>query len=232
MGDVVDLAQPGGEGQPFRVAGIVAYSLPTRTAEGAILMSLTDARQRFGVTEAGLWALEPEQGVSEEAFAAAVQREADELFAEALTADELASELGRSLDRLIGLFDVLALLAVVIGGLGIVNTMAVGVVERGREIAILRSHGMTVGQVQAMVVAEASIIGAVGGLAAVAIGTLVAWVTVAIAAPSDFAGGLAMPWGLLAAVILLGVGVSSAAGIIPARAAASTPITEQLRHFE
>jgi ABC-type antimicrobial peptide transport system permease subunit len=86
--------------------------------------------------------------------------------------------------------------------------------------------------VQAMVVAEASIIGAVGGLAAVGIGTLVAVVTVYLAAPGDFAGGLAMPWGLLLAVILLGIGVASAAGIFPARAAASMPITEQLRHFE
>jgi ABC-type antimicrobial peptide transport system permease subunit len=83
-----------------------------------------------------------------------------------------------------------------------------------------------------MVMAEASIIGAVGGLAAVGIGLLVAWVTVDVAAASDFAGGLAVPWGLLAAVILLGVGVASAAGIFPARSAASVPITDQLRHFE
>jgi putative ABC transport system permease protein len=215
------------------VAGIVAYSLPTRTAEGAILMSLPDARDRFGVSEeASLWVLMPEVGASDDAVSAAIAETAAGLAAEPLTASDLASDLGRSLDRLIGLFDVLALVAVVIGGLGIVNTMAVGVVERGREIAILRSHGMTVGQVQAMVMAEASIIGAVGGLAAVGIGILVAWVTVSFAAASDFAGGLAMPWGLLAAVVLLGVGVASAAGIFPARAAASTPITDQLRHFE
>jgi putative ABC transport system permease protein len=210
----------------------VAYSLPTRTVEGAILMSLADARDRFGVTEASLWTLEPERGVPAAAFTSAVAKTADLLGAEALTAPELASELGRSLDRLIGLFDVLALLAVVIGGLGIVNTLAVGVLERTREIAILRSHGMTVGQVQAMVVAEAGIIGAVGGLAAVAIGALVAWVTVEVAAPGDFAGGLAVPWGLMAAVVLLGVGVASVAGIYPARAAAGTSITESLKHFE
>ncbi|HEY7464230.1 MAG TPA: FtsX-like permease family protein, partial [Candidatus Limnocylindria bacterium] len=152
--------------------------------------------------------------------------------AEALTAPQLASELARSLDRLIGLFDVLALLAVLIGGLGIVNTLAVGVLERRREIAILRSHGMTVGQVQAMVVAEAGIIGAVGGLAAVVIGAMVAWITVNVAAPGDFAAGMAIPWALLAAVVLLGIGVASVAGIYPARAAAATSITESLKHFE
>jgi putative ABC transport system permease protein len=121
---------------------------------------------------------------------------------------------------------------VVIGSLGIVNTLAMGVVERGREIAILRSHGMTVGQVQAMVVSEAAIMGAVGGVAAVATGLLVAWATVTFGAPGDFAAGLAIPWSLLAAVLLLGIGVASAAGIYPARIAARTSITGSLKHFE
>jgi putative ABC transport system permease protein len=232
VGDTIQLARPGDEAQPFSVAGIVAYSLPTRTADGAILMSLADAHSRFGVTQASLWALQPDGSLLEATFSAEVQRVASSLSAEALTAPQLASELARSLDRLIGLFDVLALLAVLIGGLGIVNTLAVGVLERRREIAILRSHGMTVGQVQAMVVAEAGIIGAVGGLAAVVIGAMVAWITVNVAAPGDFAAGMAIPWALLAAVVLLGIGVASVAGIYPARAAAATSITESLKHFE
>jgi putative ABC transport system permease protein len=232
IGDTIQLALPGGEPQPFGVAGIVAYSLPTRTSDGAILMSLAEAKDRFGVSTASLWVLESDGSLPEEAFTAGVQRTADELAAEALTARDLSSELSRSLDRLIGLFDVLALLAVVIGGLGIVNTLAVGVLERTREIAILRSHGMTIGQVQAMVVAEAGIIGAVGGVCAVGIGALVAWVTVSIAAPGDFAAGMAVPWALLAAVVLVGVGVASVAGIYPARAAAATSLTESLKHFE
>jgi putative ABC transport system permease protein len=232
VGDTIQLAPAGGEAQPFRVAGMVAYSLPTRTADGAILISLADAQERFGVTEASLWTLEPDGSLPDDAFTAEVQRTADSLAAQALTARDLSDELSRSLDRLIGLFDVLALLAVVIGGLGIVNTLAVGVLERSREIAILRSHGMTIGQVQVMVVAEAGIIGAVGGVAAVGIGVLVAWVTVAIAAPGDFAAGMAVPWALLAAVVLVGIGVASLAGIYPARAAAATSITESLKHFE
>jgi len=144
----------------------------------------------------------------------------------------LADELGRSLNRLIGLFDVLALLAVFIGGLGIVNTLAMGVIERAREIAILRSHGMTVGQVQAMVVTEAAIIGAVGGLVAVGIGLLVAWTAVSLGAPGDFAAGLSLPWGIMLAVVLLGIGIASAAGIYPARSAARTSVTSALKHFE
>lgn len=232
VGDTIQLARPGAEAQEFRVAGVVAYSLPTRGPDGALLISLADARDRFGVSQASLWALVPQADVSQTAFSEQVEDTAKQQAAVALTAADLADELGRSLDRLIGLFDVLALLAVVIGSLGIVNTLAMGVVERGREIAILRSHGMTVGQVQAMVVSEAAIMGAVGGVAAVATGLLVAWATVTFGAPGDFAAGLAVPWSLLAAVILLGIGVASAAGIYPARVAARTSITGSLKHFE
>jgi putative ABC transport system permease protein len=232
VGDTMLLAQPGADAQAFRVAGVVAYSLPTRGPDGALLVSLADAQDRFGVTQASLWALVPQDGVSPEAFSRQVAAVAKQQAAIPLTAADLADELGRSLDRLIGLFDVLALLAVVIGSLGIVNTLAMGVVERGREIAILRSHGMTVGQVQAMVVSEAAIMGAVGGVAAVATGLLVAWATVTFGAPGDFAAGLAIPWSLLAAVILLGIGVASAAGIYPARLAARASITDSLEHFE
>jgi putative ABC transport system permease protein len=232
VGDTMLLAQPGADAQAFRVAGVVAYSLPTRGPDGALLINLADAQDRFGVTQASLWALVPQDGVSPGAFSRQVAAVAKQQAAIPLTAADLADELGRSLDRLIGLFDVLALLAVVIGSLGIVNTLAMGVVERGREIAILRSHGMTVGQVQAMVVSEAAIMGAVGGVAAVATGLLVAWATVTFGAPGDFAAGLAIPWSLLAAVILLGIGVASAAGIYPARLAARASITDSLEHFE
>ena len=126
----------------------------------------------------------------------------------------------------------LALLAVVIAGLGILNTLAVSVVERAREIAILRSHGMTTGQVQAMVVAEASIMGAIGGIAAVVTGVLMSWAVVGGTASRDFGAGLAIPWPLLISVVLLGTGVATLAGLYPARLAARIPIVRTIAHHE
>jgi len=232
VGDTLPVALPGEEPRPLEVAGIVAYSLPTRGVDGALIISLTEARDAFGLTTAELWVVAPQEAVPLDAFRSALEDFAFGQGGQPLTAADLADQLGRSLGRLIGLFDVLALLAVLIGGLGVVNTLAMGVAERAREIAILRSHGMTVGQVQAMVVSEAAIIGAVGGVAAAGLGLLVAWTTVTLSSPRDFAAGLAIPWTVLAAVVLLGTGVASAAGIYPARAAARTSVTDNLRHFE
>lgn len=231
VGDVLPLGQPGAEPVSFTVAGIVTYSLPGRTGDGALLISATDARDVLGASTAALWAMIPQVGITDAAYASAVTQTAQQLAGEALTAPQLAADLSRSLDRLVGLFDVLALIGVVIAALGIVNALAMGVMERLREIAILRAHGMTASGVQAMVVAEGAIMGAVAGLAAAVIGLVVAWAMVGAGA-GDFAAGLVVPWPLLLAVVLLGIGVAAGAAIYPARMAARTPITDSIGGFE
>ena len=232
IGSTINLGAPGAKAKPFVVAGVIAYTLPARSPDGAFLISLADAADQFGVTSASLWAFVPQEGITAAAFRAAVGEKARSYAAEPLTAAELADNLGRSLDRLLGLFDVLALLAVVIAGLGVVNTLAVGVSERSREIAILRSHGMTTGQVQAMVVSEAGIMGAVGGIAAIGTGLLVAWAIVGGTSPRDFGTGLAIPWTLLISVVLLGTAIAALASLYPARLAARTSIVRSIQHFE
>ena len=231
VGDTLQLGLPAQRTTPFTVAGIVAYSIPSASGQGDLLISLADAKADFGRDEASLWALVPKPGVDAAAFQSAVAASATDLAATPISSSDLAGDLSRALDRLIGLFDALALIAVFIAALGIVNTLSVGVVERLREIAILRANGMTIRQVQAMVVAEAAMMGVVGGLAAVGTGLLVAWALVGIGSVNDF-GGLSIPWVLLAIVVLLGVGVAALAGIYPARLAARAPIVGSLRHFE
>ena len=232
VGDTVAIGQPGSEAIDFVVAGIVEYTLPGRTPDGALLISAVEARDLFAVTTASLWVMVPEPDVSPSAFAASVRETAAQLAAQPLTSRDLAGELGRSLDRLVGLFDVLALIAVVIGALGIVNTLGLGISERVREIAILRSHGMTIGQVQAMVVAEAAIMGAIAGVLAIFTGLAVAFALVNGGASADLGAGVRVPWGLLIAVVLVGTGIAALAGLYPARVAASLPIVRHLKQFE
>jgi putative ABC transport system permease protein len=231
VGSTLRLGIPGMAGSEFRVVGIVAYSIPSQTGEGDLLVSLSDAATRFDRADASLWAMVPQDGIGDAAFRDAVAQTAQGLAGQPIAATDLADALSRSLDRIVGLFDVLAFISVIIAALGIVNTLSMGVVERVREIAILRSHGMTVGQVQAMVVAEAAIMGTIGGLAATGTGVLVAWAFVGLGAGSDFSG-LAVPWVLLGIVVLLGIGVAAVAALYPARLAARLPIVGSLRHFE
>jgi putative ABC transport system permease protein len=232
VGDVITLAKPGAAPADFVVAGIVEYTLPARTPEGAVLIGSADARDIFGATTAALWIMVPQPDIPAPAFAGAVRDTALSLAGQPLTARELAGELSSSLDRLVGLFDVLAMIAVVIAALGIVNTLGIGVSERVREIAILRSHGMTMGQVQAMVVAEAAMMGAMAGVLALVVGIGVAFALVNGGASADLGAGLRLPWPLLVAVVLTGTGIAALAGLYPARVAASLPIVQSLKHFE
>lgn len=231
VGDAIDVTIPGGVSTTMTVEGVVAYSLPGRTDTGALLISLDDARSVFGADLASTWAMVPQPQMSEAAYAAAVDSTARSFAGEGLTAVGLADQLTRSLDRLLGLFDLLALLAVIIGAFGIVNTLTLGVTERAREIAVLRAHGMTVNQVQGMVVTEAAIMGTIGGLLAAAAGLAVTWLLVVVA-PRDFAAGLVVPWPLVGATVLLGVAVASAAGLYPARMAGKRPVLANLKQFE
>ena len=232
VGDTIILSRPDGPTTELTVAALVEYSLPGRTDDGALLTSTADARDRFGAGAASLWLMLPRPDIAPSAFASAVRDTAVQLAAEPLTARDLAGELATTLERLIGLFDVLALVAVVIGALGIVNTLGVGIGERVREIAILRSHGMTVGQVQSMVVAEAAIMGAIAGVLGIVTGLLVAVALVSGGASAGLAAGVHLPWPLLIAVLLVGTGVAALAGLYPARVAASLPIVSNLKHFE
>lgn len=232
VGDRVELAVPGSASVELTVAGVVAHSFPGSSPDGAVLVSLADARDLFGATSASLWILVPEPDVPDSAFSAAVRETADQLAARPVDAEDLAGDAGQTLERLAGLFDAMALVAVVIGALGIVNTLGVGVGERVREIAILRSNGMTVGQVEAMVVTEAAIMGAVAAMLAAIVGLLVAVALVAGGAAAGVADSILLPWPLLVAVLLAGTGVAALAGIYPARVAASLPVVRHLTGFE
>ena len=83
--------------------------------------------------------------------------------------------------RVFGLFDTLALLAVLIAGLGIINTLTMNVYERVREIGILRAAGMTRRQVWRMVVVEAGILGVVGAFLGCLAGVVLGFVLSGVA---------------------------------------------------
>ena len=68
------------------------------------------------------------------------------------------------MDQAFSMFDVMALIAVAVGSLGVINTLTMSVIERTQEIGMLRAVGMTRGQVVRMVLAEAGLMGLFGGI--------------------------------------------------------------------
>jgi putative ABC transport system permease protein len=91
--------------------------------------------------------------------------------AKVLTTSEYAKDTNSLIDQLLIFVTVMLLLAVAIALLGIVNTLALSVFERTRELGLLRAIGMTRGQVRAMVRWESVIIAVIGAITGAVLGT-------------------------------------------------------------
>jgi putative ABC transport system permease protein len=131
--------------------------------------------------------------------------------------------------RVFGLFDALALLAVLIAALGIVNTLTMNVIERVREIGILRAAGMTRRQVWRSVVVEAGVLGLAGALLGIALGLIVGGLMVVLAGGRiDLAGGI--PWAVIGLALVLGIVVAMLAAAYPARLASRLSIVRAVQY--
>ena len=123
-------------------------------------------------------------------------------------------------------FPALAGVALLVALLGILNTLAMNVIERVRELALLRAMGLTRRQAWRLVVLEAAILGVVGAVLGVLAGLA------AGAALVVLAGGAAIPfqapWAVAGAALVGGAGVAVLASLYPARLAARVEIVGAL----
>ena len=136
---------------------------------------------------------------------------------DALAAQEAAGE------AFTGLLLGLGAVALVVGGVGVANTMVISVLERRAEIGLRRSLGATRGQVRTQFLAESLLLSALGGVGGAILGTLVTagyatyqgWPTVIPA------------WALVGGVVAT-LGIGSLAGLYPAIRASRLSPTEAL----
>jgi putative ABC transport system permease protein len=83
------------------------------------------------------------------------------------SAGELRKQIGSQFDVLVYLMLAMAILAAIVGGMGLMGTMSINVVERGREIGVMRSIGATSFAIVGIFVGEGMLVGALSWLLAV-----------------------------------------------------------------
>jgi len=122
--------------------------------------------------------------------------------------------------------------ALLVAGLGIINTLLISVLERYQEIGICKAIGASDGDVFVLFLTEAGAIGLIGGLCGLALGRAVCWGLEAAINSYARAEGItaylevfAFPLWLVTATVLFSAGISVLAGVCPAvRAARTDPI--------
>jgi putative ABC transport system permease protein len=169
-----------------------------------------------------------QDGVSVAEAEPALERIVDPLpSAEVQSVEEYKDEIGGQLDFLLRLIGGLLALAIGIAFLGIVNTISLSIIERTRELGLLRAVGMRRRQLRAAIRWESAIISLFGTLLGVAVGLLGGWGIVRALRDEGFeVFAVPLLWLVVISVIagLLGL----AAALIPAWRAGRMSVLEAI----
>jgi putative ABC transport system permease protein len=132
---------------------------------------------------------------------------------------QFADQQRAPIDQLVLIVDALLGLALVIAVLGIVNTLALSIIERTREVGLLRAIGLGRGQLRLMVTLESVVMAVLGAVLGVALG-IAFGAAMMYAVRDEGLDVIAVPWGQLGVFLVLAVVVGVLAAVLPARRAA------------
>jgi putative ABC transport system permease protein len=137
-----------------------------------------------------------------------------------------------SLDILITFLLIMALLTAAVGSMGLTGTMSMNVLERTREIGIMRSIGATDREIMRMVIVEGLLIGLISFGLAILAAVPFTYLLSGIVSNAVFATPIAVEWTYTGYLIWLGLVIvlSSLASVLPARSAARLTIREVLAY--
>jgi len=197
-----------------------------RTA-ASVFGSLADAKKEFGKDKVFLFAANLEQGVERAAILKKVKSRLGEKGWKAGDVRHIKDEIIKGFQRLLLLLTTVAFSAMAVAALGVTNTVMASVRSRQWQFGILRSIGVTRGQLVRLVLAEALLLGVVGCAMGISAGFLMSMNGMGMSKNLiGYVTELTPPWGMIA----LGTGiilcVSLLASLWPAGSVArSEPLT-------
>jgi len=138
-----------------------------------------------------------------------------------VTNGEIRGEVMRIFDQTFLITYALLAVAIVVAILGVINTLAALILERKRELALLRVLGMSIAQVRRMLVLESSVLGLTSTAAGLAMGYALSWILIYVINKQSFGWTIAFhtPVRLIAASLSVTFAASLLAGFVPSRLA-------------
>ncbi len=144
---------------------------------------------------------------------------------------ELREQVFRIFDQTFSVTYILQTIGIIISALGIFLSLTILVTERRREISILRAVGASRGQIEALVLWEAGIIGLLGSFLGIIAGLALAWILSFVINVSFFGWTIswATPWRFLLSLPVAVIAAALVAGYWPARQAARLDIADGVK---
>lgn len=219
IGDTVPLKGAGGTTQ-----APVAATLDTFEASGnMVMMSLVTMKRVYGIETDSTLAITAASPQVRRLLGTKIHRllATDYPGYEAVSNAKFKEGFEEQIDQQFAFFNAIIGIAVIVGLLGIINTLSMSVMERTREIGVLRALGGSRWRVRRTMLDESLLISLGGCLAGIAAGLLVGVVWIFSVRESTLVGlNLHIPTGMLILTAVLGVIIGTLASILPARRAA------------
>ena len=148
---------------------------------------------------------------------------ADYIVISVKSASEYAGETVAMIDTMMNILYALLALSVIVAVIGIINTLALNVIERRQEIGMLRAVGVKRDQIRTMITLESVQIAIYGAVIGIAIGLGLGWAFVTVMSGEGLDAPVSVPWGQVL-LMLVGSGVVGViAAMWPAIKASRTP---------
>lgn len=229
VGDLVPLATPSGE-QLYRIVAIGGEVLSMKINTAYI--SQANMKADFNKSEDIFYQINLAPG----ADAAAVQQRLEQLVQDypqfrLVAGREYTAEFSAQYDALFAGFYVLLGILAFPSLIAILNTLAIGVIERTREIGMLRAIGATRRQVWRTIVAEALLLAALGTAFGILAGLYLSYVFVeGLTSTGIFKMAYTFPLAGVLAAAAVGLIFGVLAALVPARQAANLQVIQALRY--
>jgi len=211
------------------VVGVVGAVFPSDDDRGAAVIQRATQRAWTGEESWQYLNVLPAEGAAA-GFAERLQDAAALYGLQAVSTEQIAAAIQRSLGRVLGLVQALLLVSAIIAALAILNTMLLNVYDRRREIGLLRATGMLPRQVATMVLLEAGSLGLLAALVGGSLGLALGAITLRVAQSPELPAPYVFPGEVLLLVALGALGLVPAICLYPARRAASLNIVQALSH--
>jgi putative ABC transport system permease protein len=227
-GDVVALSTPTGQ-QPYRIVAVATDYLNAKILTAYI--SQANLQRDFRKTEDIFIQLNLEPGADAAAVEPKLKKILEDYPQFSIVSGQAYFEQNRQLfdATFMVMYLLLALLAAP-SLIALLNTLAIGVIERTREIGMLRAIGATRRQVRRIVLAEALLLAALGTAFGLLAGLYLGYVMILGMSSGGYPVQYVFPTSGLVAAVITGVLLGVLAALLPARQAARMNIVGALRY--